>query len=46
MIWRVMQSSAKARNAVFFSAWKSRIALKRPIIPSWTMSSRSAPARK
>ena len=46
MIWRVTQSSANERNEVSLSCRKSRIALKRPIIPSCTRSSASPPARK
>src|SRR3989441_3014505 len=46
MIWRVMHSSANARNEESLSARKSRMALYRPIMPSWMMSSRSAPIRK
>ena len=44
--WRVMHSSAKARNDTWRSAWKSRAALYRPIIASCSMSSASAPTRK
>ena len=38
-IWRLIHSSANARNGSILSFRKSRIALNRPIIPSWTMSS-------
>ncbi len=46
MIWRVTQSSAKLRKDVSLSERKSRTALYRPIMPSWTRSSPSPPARK
>ena len=46
MICRVTQSSANARKEESLSGRKSRMALNSPIIPSWTMSSWSAPIRK
>ena len=47
IIWRVMHSSANARNdGCSSSGLKSRMALYRPIMPSCTMSSWSAPMRK
>ncbi|GBD29233.1 hypothetical protein HRbin32_00320 [bacterium HR32] len=46
MICRVMHSSANARKLLSLSRRKSRMALYRPIMPSWMMSSRSAPIRK
>ena len=42
----VMQTSAKALKEAWRSALKSRMALYRPIMLSWRMSSRSAPTRK
>ena len=45
IICLVMQSSAKALNEVSLSSLKSLIALYNPIIPSCTISSRSAPIK-
>ena len=46
MSWRVTHSSANERKDAWRSNLKSRMALYRPIMPSWMTSSRSAPARK